>query len=122
MLEYLLAHYEEQSQYEIGIALCISFTSVGVKLKELGLNRGRGGRRSKWSEDQVAYLREHYADEPTCDIAEYLGTSPGTVKRMAEELGLKKSDSFNRYGYAGRLVRNYTNGIYHKDFMKPKSA
>jgi hypothetical protein len=47
--------------------------------------------RQWWLPDEEQYLREHYADTLTADIAEFLGRRLSTVRRKANEMGLHKS-------------------------------
>ena len=67
-----------------------------------------------WTEEQVGYLREHWAQDSLADIAYYLRISPGVVKSKARELGLQKSEDWSRRRYYNRYVRNYSNGKYGK--------
>jgi hypothetical protein len=47
--------------------------------------------RQWWFPDEEQYLREHYADTLTVEIAEFLGRKVEHVRRKALDLGLKKS-------------------------------
>ena len=64
--------------------------------------------KHNWSEDDIAYLREHFPMEAGCDIAERLGVSVTLVYNKARELGLKKSKSYDRRVYNNRYVRKYS--------------
>jgi len=47
--------------------------------------------RHRWTDAERAYLRQHYADTLTADIAVQLGVAPSRVLAMANALGLHKS-------------------------------
>ena len=66
-----------------------------------------GGIRlsDRWTESDIAYLREHFPNEPAGDIADVLGCSDATVRDLARKLGIEKSPSFMRGAYSGRYVR-----------------
>lgn len=65
-------------------------------------------KRITWTEEKLRYLREHFAAEPACDIADALGCSTYTVSKKARELGLTKSPDFRRTSYIGRYVKKQT--------------
>lgn len=62
-------------------------------------------QRYPWTDEQVEYLREHYACECASDIADVFGCSPTTVRNKARELGLQKDPSFRRINFAYRYAR-----------------
>jgi hypothetical protein len=51
-------------------------------------------KRRNWTPAEDAYLREHYANAFTRDIAAHLGRSMSSVYGRAELLGIKKSEAF----------------------------
>lgn len=108
-IAYLRENCDSMPYEDIGRKLGVSHTTVRLKALELGLSRPRYTKTVEWTDDRIAYLREHYADEPTTDISEHIGISQPTVKRKAEELGLRKSDTYDVRNYARRLVKNYKN-------------
>lgn len=59
---------------------------------------------TRWSEQEVALLREHYPDRAGREIAELLGRSLFTVYAKAVSLGLGKSEAFNASAASGRLA------------------
>lgn len=61
-----------------------------------------------WTEEKLAYLREHYPTEPANDIAEVIGCTDTAVSWKAKRLGIMKSPDFNKYDYIGRYVRKGT--------------
>ena len=48
----------------------------------------------KWTEEDLQYLREHYPDDNTAEIAEHLGRTEGAVRSAADTYGIKKSAEF----------------------------
>ncbi|MBQ2301306.1 MAG: hypothetical protein II279_07470, partial [Bacteroidaceae bacterium] len=48
----------------------------------------------KWTEEELQYLREHYPDDNTAEIAEHLSRTEGAVQQMAAKHGLRKSAEF----------------------------
>ena len=59
------------------------------------------GVKLVWSDEDVKYLRE----PPNSDIGTYLGISPMTVKKKADELGLRKNKGFRSCDFSYRYVR-----------------
>jgi hypothetical protein len=68
------------------------------------------------TDDELAYLREHYADMACCDISDVLGISSGVVYNKARALGLKKSMDFSKRMHA-RFVKCYKDERY-KNFKR----
>lgn len=104
---YLNTHYLELCNEEMARHLGVSATTIGAKLRELGLSRPRWNPPHAWTGEELSYLMEHYPNEPTCDIAQHLRLSEGTVKKKADQMCLKKSPSYSKASYSGRYVRNY---------------
>ena len=48
----------------------------------------------RWTEEELQYLREHYPDDNTAEIAKHLGRTEGAVQQMAVKHGLRKSAEF----------------------------
>lgn len=48
----------------------------------------------RWREEELQYLREHYPDGNTAEIAKQLGRTEGAVHQMAAKQGLRKSSEF----------------------------
>lgn len=74
--------------------------------------------RHHWTESELAYLREHYADTACCDIADVLGVSATLLNKKARELGLKKSADFHHRMHS-RFVRGYKHERY-KNYVECK--
>lgn len=55
--------------------------------------RERRDKRTKWTPERDAYLREHYPAERTIEIARYLKVSEGSVRNRAHVLGIEKDRS-----------------------------
>lgn len=62
-------------------------------------------RRFDWTDEKLAYLREHYPTESADDIADVLGCSYPTVAYKAKQLGIQKSPDFHTWNYIGRYVK-----------------
>ena len=73
------------------------------------------GRKYPWTEQEEEYLRLHYPTEAACDIADRLGLSSPTVIAKARDMGLSKSEGFDRNRYARRYVKHYKNNEYGKN-------
>lgn len=70
-----------------------SITGVQRKAQDLGLRKvvpQRGGSFRRWSDEDLEFLREHYATMITDTLAKKLGRSVRTVYATAAELGLRK--------------------------------
>ena len=70
-----------------------SITGVQRKAQDLGLRKvvpQRGGSFRRWSDEDLEFLREHYATMITDALAKKLGRSVRTVYATAAELGLRK--------------------------------
>lgn len=68
-------------------------TGVQRKAQDLGLRKvvpQRGGSFRRWSDEDLEFLREHYATMITDTLAKKLGRSVRTVYSTAAELGLRK--------------------------------
>ena len=74
--------------------------------------------RHHWTESELAYLRDHYADMSCSDMADVLGMSAPLLSKKAKELGLKKSADFNHRMQA-RFVRGYKHERY-KNYVEWK--
>lgn len=59
--------------------------------------------RLQWQPHQVEYVRQHYADQRTDDIATAIGVRADQVFRMAYRLGIKKSEAYLNSPEACRL-------------------
>ena len=47
--------------------------------------------KTVWTEEKLAYLKQHYADTRNAELVNVLGISMRTIERAARKLGLKKS-------------------------------
>ena len=65
------------------------------------------GKRVVWTKEMLNYIREHYPNEPACDIADVLGVVDTTVSNKAKEMGLKKSPDFDKRKFCGRYTHKY---------------
>lgn len=62
--------------------------------------------RKFWSDEEVAYLHQHYPHQGTWAIAEALGRAERQVYQKAHTLGLKKTPEY----LAGPLARRFRDG------------
>lgn len=67
-----------------------------------------------WTDDQLAYLREHYADTPTAQIAAALDLPVKSIYAAAHRHGLAKSHMFLMTTSSGRLGRYGTVGAANR--------
>lgn len=63
-------------------------------------------RRIEWTEERLAYLREHYPTGTAHEIALFVGCSDDSVNRKAHELGIRKDPSFKKSDFRYRYVRH----------------
>ena len=110
MIDYLLENQDKSSD-EIGMHLGLSHSTISLKYRELGIVRSNHKVRYEWTPERDAYLKEHYPDEAACDVAEHLGTSYGVIKKRADLLGIRKSESFSTYQFHNRWVKDYKHSI-----------
>ena len=92
---------------EIGRAIGVSFTTVRLKAIALGLSIQSVRFKCKWSDEQLEWLKENYPTKPLCDLAQHIGYSIPTVQKKALELGLKRSDDYNKKKFYRRYVKDY---------------
>ena len=62
-------------------------------------------KKFDWTEEKLAYLREHFPTDSADDIADVIGCSDSTVSLKAKQLGLEKSPDFHKWNYIGRYVK-----------------
>jgi len=67
----------------------------------------RKSRQRKWTDEEIAYLKEHYPFEPASDISDVLKCSDTTITILAKKLGIKKDKSFKKSNYKFRYVKKY---------------
>lgn len=58
-----------------------------------------------WPDEEIQILRDLYPDTPTQQIADQLGKGMTAVYRMANSMGLKKSDAFKASDASGRMTK-----------------
>ena len=71
----------------------VTTTALRAKAHRMRLRRVVNVK-TRWSSDDVAYLREHYATMSALDIARVLGYTTHSVYYKATTLGLRKPPSF----------------------------
>jgi hypothetical protein len=90
--------------HEVARKLHRASDSVRAKQIEIGLVDAAKLRRY-WTADDLAIIRECYADTPTADLAKRLGRHIYSIYNAAEKLGLSKSEEFMASPAACRLRR-----------------
>lgn len=83
--------------------LGVTVTAVKSRAQVLGLRR-KINRHRPWTERQMAYLRQHYADERAEDIAAKVNHSVRSIWQKAKQMGLAKLPEF--FARCGRKVAN----------------
>jgi HNH endonuclease len=61
-------------------------------------------KKGIYSVDELEYLKKHYADMPTQEIADYLGRHKDRIIGKANQMGLRKSEAFFKSGASGRML------------------
>src|SRR5690625_465807 len=56
-----------------------------------------------WTESEMQYMRDHYADTPNKEISQAVGRSVGAVIRKAKDMNLRKSEGFLKSKASGRI-------------------
>lgn len=64
--------------------------------------------RRRWTEAELATLRQHYPDTATDQVAAMIGRAPASVYSKAATLGLQKSAAFLESDRSGRIQRGRT--------------
>jgi hypothetical protein len=93
---YLREHYPNESTEEIAKALGRTYISVRSRAKKLGLRKRGRFEKQFWSTAEEKYLRRHYADGHTAELAKALGRPIAKVYAKAKKLGLEKSAEYLR--------------------------
>lgn len=72
-----------------------------------------------WTDEMIQTIRDLYPTTPSCDIAVMLGMSDDTVRRKANELGVKHNDSFRTQNFRGRYTRRHGKyNIYNRNYER----
>lgn len=113
-VEFLRERFPHCRTQLVADALKRSYAQVARKAHKLGLTKSEAyfagpdstrltGRKGHvWTPEQLAYLREHFADQNTQVIADALGLRYTQVSHQAKVQGLKKSEAFLNGPCAGR--------------------
>lgn len=100
---------------DIAMKLHISASVVCKKAKELGIVHTRQfNGYCKWSQEQIDYLKENYPTKPLIDLAEVIGFSAPTIRRKAQELGLKRAENYDVKNFIRRHVNAYSGNAHRK--------
>ncbi len=64
-------------------------------------------RKIDFTDEQLAYIREHFPTEAACDIADVLHVSAPVIIRKAREMGIEKDKSWSKKAYYRRYVDRF---------------
>jgi hypothetical protein len=80
-------------------------------------------KRRFWTIDEDSYIIQHYANQPTIDVAKHLGRELGQVYHRAQYLGVNKSHEFLSSAASGRLMSGDHRGRLNqfRKGMEPKN-
>lgn len=121
--EKIKAEFADRPTEEVAEETEVNYYTVSRRATRLGVKKSaafmrtsikKGGRRhgierKKRNADSESYLREHFADTRSEDIARHLGVDVKTVRRWARRLGLVKSEAFMQ---KSRTKGGLRNGYY----------
>lgn len=99
---YLRAYFASTTNKELARALNRTTTAITSHAARLGLHKSEVHKRTvsvkqrpnAWSADDDAYMRQHFPETKTPDVAAALGRSVRSIQLRATELGLFKSDAY----------------------------
>jgi hypothetical protein len=64
--------------------------------------------RKFWTAEDLKYLKDHYADTPTPELAKHLGRTIHSLYAQTLIHGLKKSEAFLKSPLSGRMVKGHS--------------
>ncbi len=106
-------HYKKMTYVELAEHFDVSTTCVRSKCHQMGCIRNQTGPSAReWSDEEIAYLREHFPVESATDLADHFGLSYTTVRLKAMELGLKKAPGYSPKQFRNRYVKDYKDERY----------
>lgn len=115
--DYLRESYKKLSYAQIAEHLGKPVSHVKSQASNLKITVTR-----KWPDAHIRMLRNLYPDTPTQQIADRLGCGLTAVYRMANTLGLSKSEAFKNSEASGRMTKEnrIRRGLDHR-FVKGQS-
>ena len=108
---YLKRWYGKKTLDEIGEHIGLTAPTVKIKAIELGLHGKRVSTRITWTDEQLEYLKDNYPDMSLSDLSEHIGMSGPTIQRKALELGLKRSEEYDKSSFNRRYVKRYKHAV-----------
>ena len=108
-IEYLRENCGKISMCDIAFELHISQKSVRKKAIELNLEMMCN--KIYWTDEMTEYLVGHYPNETYEYMAAHLGLSVTSIVKKSKELGLNRSDGYDRRIYNRRYSNNYDNAV-----------
>lgn len=114
--QYLREHHKDG---DVLVAAHLGRTACAVRSQrqELGLTRIRLPRRA-WTREDDDYVRSHFPDEPTGDVARALGRTKAAVAKRAEALFIRKCDAYME----ALAVRRHTEYKTHANSAKASAT
>lgn len=99
-LKVLKRMYADHTYEEIGKILGFSTVAVKTKARLIGLSK-----MQRFTAQEIAYVRAHYADTLTRKIADHLNRTESAIWGLAHRLGFEKSEAFLKSNDSGRLTK-----------------
>lgn len=88
-IRYLKENYESVPTKAIAENINRTSKAVHGKTHQIGLRKKFDGRAKRWTDKEIAFLRENYETTPAKEMAKTLGRSVPSTWHMARLLGLK---------------------------------
>lgn len=74
--------------------------------------KGEKGR-ILFTEEEKEFIAKKYPTCAMCDIADYLGVSPGVISKYVKEAGLHRMSDWSPSRNYGRYIKNYKHDNKH---------
>ena len=84
---YIAAHWRDQTDEEIAVAVGHPLTSTAARRNKLGFKTRNCCRGKDWTEEEINYIREVWGSKTIPQIARKLGRSINAVKIKAQRIG-----------------------------------
>ena len=104
----LRRHYPKGDLQALAERLCVSYGAVKSRASKLGIARKVNVHRP-WTQQQLDYLRKHYADTPMTELKRRTGHAEKSIWSHAAAMDLHKSKEFLQE--QGRRTSRHPNSI-----------